>query len=96
MFLVTSFAAAFLPTVCCRHLKDRIAQLDIENALLSKQLEAAKSQQMQVGGISMKLKIEDDDLDVDGLKEKIINYQKLLKEAATKSNEPIDLSGKQH
>ena len=76
----------------CRRLKDRVSQLDLENTLLSKQLEAAKSHTGPVSGISPKLKL-DEDLDIDGLKERIINYQQLLKEAASKSNEPVDISG---
>lgn len=75
-----------------RHLKDRISQLDIENTLLTKQLETSK-QHDEHSAISNKLRLEDDDLDVDGLKEKIIKYQQLLKDAASKSNEPVDLTG---
>jgi len=77
---------------CFRHLKDRVAQLDLENTLLSKQLEATKIEQKEVSEISTKLKM-DENLDIDGLKEKIISYQQLLKEAASKHKEQVDLSG---
>ncbi|CAK8697999.1 unnamed protein product [Clavelina lepadiformis] len=74
--------------ISIQHLKDRISQLDIENALLTKQLEAAKSQKENMLSPS---KI-DDDLDIDGLKERIMHFQELLKTAISKSNEPVDLT----
>ena len=42
----------------------------------------------------MKLNRDSDNIDIDALKDQIISYQQLLKEAVSKSNEPVDLSGK--
>ena len=76
-----------------RHLKDRVAQLDLENTLLTKQLEVTKNEQGQVDEMTTAKTKLDEDLDIDGLKEKILNYQQLLKHAASKRNEQVDLSG---
>nr|CAB3248513.1 GRIP and coiled-coil domain-containing protein 1-like [Phallusia mammillata] len=73
-------------------LKDRISQLDVENTLLSKQLDAFKlSKKEDMSLSSLKSKLEEA-LDIDGLKEQLVRYQQLLKEAAAKSNEPVDLT----
>jgi len=68
-------------------LKDRISQLDVENALLLKQLDSAK----RSGGVGLHSSLSDEEMDLDLLKERVIHYQKLFKEAAKKSNEPVDL-----
>jgi len=81
------------PWFITRKLKDRIAQLDVENTLLSKQLEAAKSSRSEDLTMSALKQRLAEGLDIDGLKDHVIKFHQLLKEAAEKSNEPVDLSG---
>ncbi|XP_076305729.1 LOW QUALITY PROTEIN: GRIP and coiled-coil domain-containing protein 1-like [Tachypleus tridentatus] len=69
--------------VAIQRLKDRVAQLDLENTTLAK---AVAEDDKKVG------KDEDSNLDVQTLMDKICKYKNILKTANDRSENPVDLN----